>query len=68
MPSTVIRSFEYRPDQRELEVQFVSGRRYLYSDVPAEEAERFRAARSKGWYFNARIRHYPCREIAPTDL
>ena len=39
MPSTVIRRFDYRPESQELEVLFVTGRRYLYSDVPPEAAE-----------------------------
>ena len=65
MPSLVIKRFDYRPEARELEVLFVSGRRYLYSDVPPEEAQAFRAAFSKGSHFNRRIRdHYPCRELA----
>jgi hypothetical protein len=64
MPSTVIRRFVYLPDSRELIVEFVTGRRYLYAAVPAEEAERFRAAFAKGRYFNARIRdRYDCREM-----
>jgi hypothetical protein len=56
MPSTVIRSFDYRPDSRELEVLFTTGRRYLYSDVPPEEVEGLRSASSKGRYFNTNIR------------
>jgi hypothetical protein len=56
MPSTVIRTFSYRPDTRELEVEFTTGRCYLFHDVPAEAAEAFRAARIKGRHFNARIR------------
>ena len=64
MPSTVIRNFDYRPELRELEVLFVTGRRYLYSEVPPDEAEHFRAAFSKGSYFNRHIRdRYPCREL-----
>ena len=64
MPSTVIRRFEYRHATRELEILFVTGRRYLYADVPEEEAVRFRAAFSKGSYFNRCIRErYACREI-----
>ena len=64
MPSTVIRRFDYRADSRELIVEFVTGRIYVYSDVPEEAAGRMRAAYSKGRYFNARIRDaYPCREI-----
>ena len=64
MPSSVIKRFEYHPDSRELEVLFVTGRRYLYADVPAEEAEAFRAAFSKGAYFNRHIRdRYRYREL-----
>lgn len=66
MPSTVIRSFDYRPETRELEILFVTGRRYVYSDVPDEETRRFRSAFSKGFHFNKYIRdRYPCRELDP---
>jgi hypothetical protein len=64
MPSTVIRWFDYRPEAGELEVLFTTGRRYLYCDVPPEEAQSFRAAFSKGRYFNAHIRdRYRFREL-----
>ena len=56
MPSTVIRSIAYRPEARELDVTFTTGRRYLFHDVPPEAAERFRQARIKGRHFNSRIR------------
>jgi hypothetical protein len=60
MPSTVIRSFAYRPETSELDVLFTTGRRYVYSGVPADAAEALRAAFSKGRHFNARIRgRYP---------
>jgi hypothetical protein len=52
MPSTVIRFFRYAPDRRELTVTFVSGRLYVYEDVPPEVAAAFRDARSKGTFFN----------------
>jgi hypothetical protein len=65
MPSTVIRRFDYLPERRELLIEFTTGRRYLYADVPDREVERMRAAFSRGRYFNARIRdRYRCREIA----
>jgi lysyl-tRNA synthetase class 2 len=65
MPSTVIRRFDYLPESRELVVEFVTGRVYLYSDVPREAATRLRGAFSKGRHFNAHIRdQYPCRELA----
>lgn len=64
MPSTVIRRFEHSPELQELTIEFVTGRRYLYSAVPADEVERLRGAFSKGSYFNRRIRgRYACREL-----
>ena len=66
MPSSVIRRFMYVPESRELTVEFVSGRRYVYSDVPAEDVEAFRSAFSKGSHFNRHIRDcFPCRELTP---
>ncbi len=67
MPSTVIRRFVYEPASRELTIEFVTGRRYLYTDVPDEEVQAFRAAFSKGSYFNRNIRDcYEFRELAGT--
>jgi hypothetical protein len=64
MPSSVIKRFEYRPESEELEVLFVTGRRYLYSGVPEEAARAFRSAFSKGAHFNRHIRdRYPYREL-----
>jgi hypothetical protein len=56
MPSTVIQSIFYRPEARELEVRFTSGRCYLFQDVPPGAAEDFARARIKGRHFNSRIR------------
>lgn len=68
MPSTVIRRFVYCHDSQELWVEFNSGRRYVYSEVPAEIADTLRGAFSKGTYFNTRIRdHFPCREVKHDD-
>ena len=65
MPSTVIRRFDYHPETRELEVLFVTGRRYLYADVPPDLADAFRAAFSKGVFFNRHVRdRFDCREQA----
>lgn len=64
MPSMVIKGFDYRPERCELEVLFVTGRRYLYSQVPPEAAEAFRGAFAKGVHFNRHIRdRYPHREL-----
>jgi hypothetical protein len=66
MPSTVIRSIDYRPETLELDVLFTTGRRYLFHDVPPEAAEAFRAARIKGRHFNSRIRgRYRFSEASP---
>jgi hypothetical protein len=68
MPSTVIRRFDYRFETGELEILFTTGRRYIYADVPEEEARAFRAAFSKGSYFNRKIRdRYRFREIDPVS-
>ena len=65
MPSTVIRRYAYCPDSGDLWVEFVSGRRYVYSNVPREVAETLGSAFSKGVYFNTRIRdRFPYREVA----
>jgi hypothetical protein len=56
MPSTVIRSFDYDPTAHRLHVEFVSGRRYSYLDVPERVVEAMRRATSKGGFFNRRIR------------
>ena len=56
MPSTVIRAAAYRAAERELEIVFTSGRRYVYRGVPPRVAEALRVAPSKGRFFNARIR------------
>jgi len=68
MPSTVIRRFDYSPEARELVVEFVTGRRYAYSDVPQEEADRLRSAFAKGVHFNRRIRgRFAWRELERSD-
>ena len=60
----MIRRFDYAPNHRELEIEFTTGRRYVYSDLPEREVRAMRAAFSKGRYFNTYIRdRYKCREI-----
>ena len=66
MPSTVIRRFDYDSPSRSLDVEFVTGRRYRYHAVPEEVAQAFRAAFSKGRFFNAHIRDsYAFSELEP---
>jgi hypothetical protein len=64
MPSTAIRSLFYDPAKSELWVTFVTGRRYVYADVPPGVFEAFKTAESRGGFFNHEIRdRYDYREI-----
>ena len=64
MPSTAIRSFFYDPARRQLWVTFVTGRRYVYDEVSSEVFDAFKAAESRGTFFNHEIRdRYPFRAI-----
>jgi hypothetical protein len=56
MPSTVIRDFSYDPETSELWITFVSGRRYVYAGVPQDTFDAFKAAPSRGAFFNHEIR------------
>jgi hypothetical protein len=68
MPSTVISRFVYDQNEQKLWVEFTTGRRYVYSNVPDEIASAFRCAFAKGVYFNTRIRdRFPYREITHED-
>ena len=58
----------YVPDTRELTIEFVTGRRYVYSEVPEEAVSAFRASFSKGAHVNRYIRDsFPCRELSPAN-
>jgi len=64
MPSTVIRNYSYDAQASELTITFVTGRRYVYDDVPQDVADGFKAAFSRGTFFNQHIRdRYGYREI-----
>lgn len=68
MPSTVIRRFMYVPEARELTIEFVTGRRYVYSGVPEDDVKAFRSAFSKGTHFNRYIRDcFTYRELAASE-
>jgi lysyl-tRNA synthetase class 2 len=58
MPSTVIRQFRYLPRERQLEIVFVTGRRYRYLDVPERTYAAMCESFSKGAFFNAHIRDH----------
>ena len=64
MPSTAIRSLFYESTKRELSVTFVTGRRYVFADVPSNVFEAFKTAASRGAFFNHEIRdRYDYREV-----
>lgn len=66
MPSTAIRAAFYDPAAHALDVTFVTGRRYRYFAVPRPVADGFKATRSKGGYFNRRIRdRFRFEELEP---
>ncbi len=58
MPSSAIRDFRYLPRAHQLEIVFVTGRRYRYLDVPERIYAAMRAASSKGAFFNRNIRDH----------
>jgi hypothetical protein len=62
--SSTIASVGYDEDCEVLEVEFVSGAVYRYRGVREEVFDLFLAARSKGTYFNWRIRDaYPWEQV-----
>ena len=64
MPSTVIRSFDYDSARNELTIVFTTGRVYVYSRVEAGLVADFKAALSKGEFFNENIRgKFPYRRV-----
>ncbi len=64
MPSSVVAKIEYELEHARLTVTFTTGRVYQYFMVSADVAADFRAAFSKGTFFNTHIRdHYVFREI-----
>jgi KTSC domain len=68
MPSTAIRSHSYDSETSDLTITFVTGRRYVYDDVPQQVYDAFKAASSRGTFFNRHIRdHYGYREITPEN-
>ena len=63
--SSALTDARYDAQTRSLDVWFVSGRRYRYSNVPPEIYESLLGADSKGIFFNAHIRdNYAYRELA----
>jgi hypothetical protein len=62
--STAIKQIAYDRARKELKLTFVSGRTYVYEDVPIDAYEELLSAESQGAYFNHRIRDaYEYREV-----
>ncbi len=56
LQSTTLASAVYDPDRLPLELEFRSGKRYLFFQVPQDGYEELLPAESKGGYFNRSIR------------
>jgi hypothetical protein len=64
--SSALVSVKYDAASGDLEIRFVSGRTYRYSNVPLDVYEALLKAESKGVFFNVQIRdRYPYREFVP---
>ncbi len=64
MTHPAIRGAWYQASRRTLDLMFSSGRHYRYSNVPAEVAEQFARAESKGRFYNREIRgHFACAQL-----
>jgi predicted RNase H-like HicB family nuclease len=67
--SSLIREVAYEVSKRELLVTFVTGRRYMYDNVPLEVVEALKRASSKAAFFNKGIRdQYSFREFTERFL
>jgi len=64
MPSSVIRHFRYDPIRRALRIRFVTGKVYVYVEVPPATFDELAGAASKGRFFNRHIRgRFPFTEV-----
>ena len=67
--SEAIAKFAYDPTAMNLVIFFKSGGVYEYRSVPRDVFEAFRAAPSKGQYFQANVRErYAGRLLAPHEI
>jgi hypothetical protein len=54
--SSNIKAIGYDPDKQRLVVEFLSGKRYAYADVPPAVYTGFLEARSMGIFFSRNVR------------
>lgn len=67
LDSTALRSAAYLPAERLLYLEFHSGERYRYFEVPPEIYQELLAAESKGTYFARNIRdHFRYKQLPQT--
>ena len=67
--SEAIAKFAYDLTAMNLVIFFKSGGVYEYGNVPRDVFEAFRAASSKGQYFQANVRaHFASRPLAPHEI
>lgn len=65
--SSGIRDAVYFSDRRELQITFLSGRTFAYSDVPQSIYDAFVASPSRGAFFNIAIRgRFQFHEVTPS--
>jgi hypothetical protein len=63
--SKTLASALYHPRRRQLELEFRSGKRYLYFQVPPHYYNELLQADSKGTYFNRNIRNrFPFQDLS----
>lgn len=56
MPSTAIGDIRYNAEREQMQITFVSGRTYVYLNVPESVYAAFTNSTSKGAFFNRFIR------------
>jgi|TARA_R110000824_G_C14805759_1_gene634983 hypothetical protein len=60
MTSSWIKDWSYDADAENLTVELKSGKKYVYGDVPQEEADAMAQVHSLGTFHNTRLRdNYP---------
>ncbi len=65
MPSSVIRSYRYQPEEKRLRIIYNSGAIYDYLGVPTEVYAAMKAFPSKGTFLNQQIKgHYSFRKLS----
>jgi KTSC domain len=65
LQSTTLASAFYYPRRHRLELEFRSGKRYLYFQVPRQCYRELLRADSKGGYFNRNIRNrFPFQDLS----